>query len=408
MTNKDKASYFERFALSTTFPQPVEALLSWILAVSCLAVSGYYYVIQRLSGSSDKGALVPLVTTTREEMERCSPNERLQQLERLLESPVPDKDEKLVEIFRSDILLRRLATLAFTNPTQSCERTSPLATRLIGIWNKILPHPPSELSSYSFHISLILPCYNESMDEVRKRLEEAYRKCQSPSTVQLVIVLASHTDAIDQNTTCFPPWGDIKIIPFENGTGRGPCLNWGAHHADGAIYTFCHSDTTLPLHWDATIEAAFPHPTAFGFGIATPPRYVPGLRAVEVTANLRCQLWALPYGDQCLSIPAAMFDYIGGYPHQCFMEDYELVTLLRSQKQQHQMCMLPGPPALCSPRRWVTHGVLYVTFTNSRLVRAYKTEQTPAHEIYRQYYGRTLHVDELSPWEVELRKRLLG
>jgi hypothetical protein len=31
--------------------------------------------------------------------------------------------------------------------------------------------------------------------------------------------------------------------------------------------------------------------------------FPPGIRAVEVTANLRCQLWSLPYGDSFFAYP---------------------------------------------------------------------------------------------------------
>ena len=425
---RKERSLLERFALSGNLPQPAEAALSWILALSCLAVSGYYYVLQQLTWTTTTTtattALVPLVTYTREEVARCSREERFEQLELLLEklsqqrqeSEVDDHDEdKWLDMFRSSHLLRRLATLAMTafpdaQPTNT--RFQPLVARLTRIWPKILQHPQllddsssldGDDSDNAFKLSLIMPFYNESMDEVRKRLESAFHQCQDPSSVQLVLVLASHMD--DSNSVSFSPWGQVKVVHFEDGTGRGPCLNFGARHATGTILTFCHSDTVLPHHWDASIRAQFPHASAFNFGIAPPPRYVPGLRAVEVTANLRCRLWALPYGDQCISIPATLFWYVGGYPHQCFMEDYELVTLLRAQGHT-KMRMIPGAPALCAPRRWVTHGVLYVTFTNSRLVRAYTTEQAPAHEMYRQYYGRTMHVDTKSPWEEELELAL--
>ena len=41
----------------------------------------------------------------------------------------------------------------------------------------------------------------------------------------------------------------------------------------GTVYTFCHSDTTLPLKWDVKIQTALSTPTAnacaFSFGIDT-------------------------------------------------------------------------------------------------------------------------------------------
>ena len=179
---------------------------------------------------------------------------------------------------------------------------------------------------------------------------------------------------------------------------------------DGRILAFLHSDTKLPVNWDSKLLKTFhrdPHDSkpvrvnaaAFGFGVDTnglrrryssstghssssssssnsstssvsplSSYYPPGLRAVQVTANLRCRLWSLPYGDQCLCVPADIFHHVGGYPHQCFMEDYELIALLRRRSalihkflhnndnslegNREALKIIPGPPALCSPRRW--------------------------------------------------------
>jgi hypothetical protein len=223
-------------------------------------------------------------------------------------------------------------------------------------------------------------------------------------------------------------------VPFLARQGRGPCLNCGAAQSEGRLLAFCHSDTQLPLNWDATILATFPstaavvttaatraNSCAFGFGIdisasglngkGTPP----GIQAVETTANWRCRLWSLPYGDQCLTLPAKVFRQLGGFPHQCFMEDYELIALLRQRVAwTHRrfglpveaLRILPGPPALCSPRRWQRWGVLYVTYMNSRLVNLYASG-VPPEDIYARYYGEYLsEADSLAPWEQELVERI--
>ena len=181
--------------------------------------------------------------------------------------------------------------------------------------------------------------------------------------------------------------------------GGGPCLNFGAANASGRILTFCHSDTRLPMEWDRSIVEAFhegggggvkktkatvrSNSCAFAFGIDTSSAGLnggpcpPGIKAVETTANLRTHLYSLPYGDQCLSIPSDVFHYVGGFPDQCLMEDYELVALLRKRSallpklgvvQRERLQIIGGPAALCSPRRWQKFGVLYVTWMNSKFV----------------------------------------
>ena len=392
-------------------------------------------------------------------------------------------------------------------------------------------HCPTAASNQAtMLIALIIPCYHETTNDIVDKLNYALQNCHSPQLVQVRLVMAGCNK--EKNTTIdlqqqqhqqlqlalrVPTrvnkndshhhqnpnhqWGDIQIIEFLEESGRGPCLNYGStyynksqtrsdsnddddHHPKNIlVYTFCHSDTRLPYHWDQTLmQTLYPPPSslvvqptkhhhhqchndktslptnekrinacAYRFGIDTsglqtnhrhpshddddePQNYYypPGIHAIEVTANLRCTLWSLPYGDQCISMRADDFHYLGGFPHQCLMEDYELVTLLRKRmkllslfrlqdrdhpssssndivQKEEVLQILSGPPVLCSPRRWQKFGVFYVTYTNSRLVQLYNQKKkqsnvmTQPEEIYQLYYGQRLDVmAPKSPWEIEL------
>jgi len=258
----------------------------------------------------------------------------------------------------------------------------------------------------------------------------------------------------------------LRILEYHGGGGRGPCLNYGAKHARGSILTFLHGDTRLATYgWDKAILEALEEDgsggarsrttcCAFSFAIDTSPEaltvrtkrpsdcgkeesrdcnesnhyqryYPPGLRAIEVTANLRSKLFSLPYGDQCLSLPTAVFRYIGGYPDQCLMEDYELIRLLRmrsalslsrpssrsvssnSLQGQETIELLIDHKALCSPRRWQNYGVLYVTYTNSYCVKRYNNGEVTPDELFCEYYGTTAPPNRVSrdwsPWEAGLQ-----
>jgi hypothetical protein len=154
---------------------------------------------------------------------------------------------------------------------------------------------------------------------------------------------------------------------------------------------------------------------AFSFGIDTTidglngSYFPPGIKAVETTANVRTHMYSLPYGDQVLSMKKIVFDFLGGFPEQCLMEDYELVALLRKRAsllpklgvpEKEILGIIGGEPALCSPRRWQRLGVLYVTFMNSFFVNKYAGGLDPD-ELYRKYYGRDPPARKsiLSPWE---------
>ncbi|KAL7451486.1 hypothetical protein ACHAWC_003954 [Mediolabrus comicus] len=302
--------------------------------------------------------------------------------------------------------------------------------------------------------------FGEKGSHLLAKLSNALEASSNPDEVEVIIVDAGGCTGLEEvvslnSSNNEKQFGKISIISFTSGGGRGPCLNYGGYNATGKILTFCHSDTTLPRDWDTSIVSTLEHDglddddlfrmgkiransCAFSFGIDTSPAglampftsssqlpasyFPPGIRAVETTANLRTHLYSLPYGDQVLSLHAAVFHFLGGFPDQCLMEDYELISLLRrraalldgvypngritlNRVNYERLAIVPGPPALCSPRRWQKFGVIYTTYTNSRLVNLYAGGMG-ADELFQLYYSRDppkrSHIE--SPWELELRE----
>ena len=336
-------------------------------------------------------------------------------------------DEQLVRVLREHETGRRLATLAM-QPTEYPVQI-PLKQQLIKIWPALLALPPP-LRDNDYDISMIVPAYREKGMYVKQKLTAALQTCRSAAKVQVIVVNAGACELLEETVGSMQGWGDLKVVTFTSGGGRGPCLNFGAKEATGRLYTFCHSDTTLPLDWDIKIIEALDknhnngttraNSCAFSFGIDTSETglnggpYPPGIKAVETTANLRTQMYSLPYGDQVLSVPAVVFDYLGGFPDQCLMEDYELISLLRRRaallpkfcsQDKERLIIIKGPPALCSPRRWQKHGVLYVTFMNSKFVNLYAGGLSPD-DLFRLYYGQPPpeRTSPLAPWEEDSRE----
>ena len=158
-----------------------------------------------------------------------------------------------------------------------------------------------------------------------------------------------------------------------------------------------------------------------GHSSTTTPYVPPGIRAVQTTANLRTYLFSLPYGDQVLSLHACTFHFLGGFPDQCLMEDYELVSLLRRRATlfavshkpgliaREALTIIQGDPALCSPRRWQKFGVMYVTYMNSKFVNLYAGQRKmDPDELFQLYYGKAppKRCAVISPWEAELANQL--
>ena len=225
-----------------------------------------------------------------------------------------------------------------------------------------------------------------------------------------VTTTATRTTGTEGYSNSTPPWGDFRVVQYRGGGGRGPCQNVGAQHATGQILTFLHSDTLLPPQWDEKIKrtlipeihnntssppnAAITQGCAFAFGHDTEHlhgmRYPWGIRAVWLLGNLRAYALSLPYGDHILSLPAAFFRHVNGFPEQPIMEDYALMDLLRQRTgvlSNERLRIIPPPTGRCSVRRWQRYGVVYVTLVNVVVVHRYVTGVWDAEDVFDYYYG---------------------
>ena len=95
--------------------------------------------------------------------------------------------------------------------------------------------------------------------------------------------------------------------------GRGHQLAAGAHRAKFSWLLFLHADTVLEAGWEReaagfmrAIDSGMRSPAAaaFRFGLDDEGLWP---RTLEHLVALRCRLLRLPYGDQGLLIPAALY-----------------------------------------------------------------------------------------------------
>lgn len=426
----------------TKLPFWVESCLAWMLAISCLGVALYHWIQQRFGSvvfllfpSSELLPVVPLMTHSRSERTNASGLQRYQQLMQYLSTSVGKKpieewtNTDWIRSIRNDTTVRRLVSLIRLQQKDIPPNLQPFIRRLESIWDQLLPMPslPNSPTTTSIQISLITSAYKEDGHELLSKFQQVVATASRPKDVELIVVDAGHCHQLDLVSTL--QFGKVTIVSGPGG-GRGPSLNHGAGLAQGSILSFLHADTRLSKGWDSAIRNtllvdANITACAFSFAIDTTPQglmggpFPPGIKAIETTANWRTQLFHLPYGDQCISIPKLYFDYLGGYPHQCLMEDYELVRLLRhrssagatsSALSRERLAILPLF-AYCGPRRWQALGVLYVTYTNSRCVNLYANERITPDDLFEIYYGVPANplgttVLRKSPWEIQLEQQV--
>ena len=162
---------------------------------------------------------------------------------------------------------------------------------------------------------------------------------------ELIISDGGSTDAISQIA-------DQIGANFITGTaGRGQQLARGAASAKAGWFLFLHADTVLPDGWVKVVRAHLQnHPEkAAYFDLSFDESALPA-RLTAGWANLRSRAFGLPYGDQGLLVPRALYNAAGGYPEIARMEDIAIARALRSRLRPL------GMPVITSAEKYRENG----------------------------------------------------
>lgn len=108
---------------------------------------------------------------------------------------------------------------------------------------------------------------------------------------------------------------------------RGGQLRRGCAMARGEALMILHADTQLQPGWVGPVAVHLQSGQAGYFDL----RFDRGGALVAGWANLRSRTFGLPYGDQGLLIPRALYERIGGFPDQPLMEDVALARALKGR-----------------------------------------------------------------------------
>lgn len=211
-------------------------------------------------------------------------------------------------------------------------------------------------------ISVIIPVLHE-----QERINEVISHLELPG--QQVIVVDGDPAGSTLTVITHP-----AVITLTAPKGRGSQLAAGARIAGGDILLLLHADTRLPEAALTSIRQAVSNGAtwgAFRLGIDAPET---AYRIIERSVDLRCQLFALPYGDQAIFVTRAALQQVGGIPDIPLMED---VKLARSLKMANQPFALLPERVHTSARRWRKDGILRRTLKNWWLLCRYLAGTTP-------------------------------
>lgn len=155
------------------------------------------------------------------------------------------------------------------------------------------------------------------------------------------------------------------VIKLTSKRGRSHQMNEGAKNAKGDVLLFLHADTKLPSSTFKEVKEALRDPTVVGgaFHLRFDPSN-PYLRMIELLNIPRVKITRVPYGDHAIFMRKEIFDQLGGYSNNMFMEDVELMRRVRKKKMK--IAILKGP-VLTSSRRfrddgYIKHSVRFFFF----------------------------------------------
>lgn len=189
-------------------------------------------------------------------------------------------------------------------------------------------------------LSIVIPTLNAEAD-LPRCLEALMEGLPAGLIRELIISDGGSSDA----TQRIAEQAGAELVT--GAASRGGQLRRGCAGVRAEWILVLHADTVLEPGWARIVgdHITGSHEPAY-FQLAFRAR---GLwpKIVAGWANLRSQLFALPYGDQGLLVRLRDYDKAGGYPDQPLMEDVHLVRALPK-------------PLVCLPVRATTSADRYI------------------------------------------------
>ena len=162
--------------------------------------------------------------------------------------------------------------------------------------------------------------------------------------------------------------------------GRGSQLRAGGEVARGDWLLFLHADTLPCPDWPAAVAthvSAHTNKSAYFILRLADPAWQ--ARVVEKAVAARAAAFGLPYGDQGLLVPRALYEEVGGYRPLPLMEDVDLVRRIGRRR-----LVALEAEAWTSAERWRREGWVRRSARNLACLGLYGLVVSPA-RIARLY-----------------------
>lgn len=193
-------------------------------------------------------------------------------------------------------------------------------------------------------ISVIIPAYNEEK-ALPATLDCLFRQA---GAFEVILVDGGSTDRTQELASAYR---SIRLLSAPK--GRASQMNAGASRAKGDWLLFLHADTLLPENALRSIEALDGSIAAGGFRHRFSGQGG-ALRLISIIDNFRCRSTRIIYGDQALFVRQSLFQELGGFPEQPFLEDIAFCQKL----VQVTRPVLMENPVITDSRKFINKGIL--------------------------------------------------
>ena len=213
-------------------------------------------------------------------------------------------------------------------------------------------------------IAVIIPALNEAANIVR-----AVTSAWDGGADEVIVA-----DGGSSDETCRLAEQNGALVVSAS-RGRAVQQNAGVKAASGDVLLFLHADNWLGREAIAQVRnAATQKKSDLCGALQQKIEAAPFIYRLLERGNAERVRWlGLPYGDQAIFVTRDLFEQVGGFPDEPFLED---VLFMQGLRRHSWPKLLPGPVHV-SPRRWEKRGVLRQTARNWAILTAFSLGASP-------------------------------